>query len=1033
MASQQFQPRVSAKQATVINSPYIYNLVTGPRKASKCVDGDTLIRTPDGLVPMRVVAGPLLPGHESENRSSICSFNMMSNKTETTQCDMAFRNSTTDAIAVITKSGYEVVCSEVHPLWCFKDGKHGFLLASEISTALNNGDEVWMPVIVGHNQWTSKVPISASVPLIDGVESTRRKADKKIALVIHGLPPNAANHTVMKASGATWYAVNRFRSGRMAKDSHFNFEITSDAAYLFGLLVGDGCMTDSKIKGHMIGYTTADPFLLSELRRIVSALFPDSGISAVRGSYGYDISSKLLRSVVVHLGMNKHSHLKSVPELILRSPKTVAASFLSGLFDTDGWSTKKGYVGYCSASEKLAKQVHQLLLALGVFSSLKFYKNSHKGAWKIDVIDRISFLKNVGFRLHRKTERVTHQSKGVDQTRYPSAIIKTLREIWSERGARGLIGKTTKRQQKEIHALFSRNVPMNKTRLDWFCEIMHAQNDVRLTPFRLNDCCVWERVRSAGKAKADLYDVSVPGYRNFIGAGVINHNSWGVLHAVAWHMWTTKDSVGIMLGQSTTQNLDAGLWPLLIDKIIPAWIEGHIYDSAGNVIDHQPFGMEWVTRPKMSSATHRQHFQVSNKFGGVSTFFLESLDVEDQVERFKNKILDLIVGTEFSNFKRRKTFDILKNCFRGRPLEECRMFLDQNPPEEGETSWSYLLFFWFRTVDLDTADPEVLTELGLDTVPNDKRPRMIKALKQLQSQLNVIEFNVADNEFISEEEKDSVYADHAHDPDLLARYFYGRYVRASGDGIFREVWRPDIHLIGEPKTPAHPNPETLVPEIDCIQLDTGSDIGRRNTAIVVVEKIKIEVQEKDKHGEKRTTLKTGFKFLDEYVSLGKQQKLSEIAEVFLRFHEFWGGLCKAPPLWRHISDNSAFAADLQSESDEAREIYRLTDGVIELESIVSPQRRGSKGHGAVDKSIDLVQRLLFEERIFISKSRCPNLAQMFGSIARAANGKLSPSNMQKHVLDAGRYLVMYHCWEELAREPRMRTTQDSGRLLVTTT
>ncbi len=511
--------------------------------------------------------------------------------------------------------------------------------------------------------------------------------------------------------------------------------------------------------------------------------------------------------------------------------------------------------------------------------------------------------------------------------------------------------------------------------------------------------------------------------------------SWGVLNAIPWHMWNTQDSVGMMLGQSTTQNLDAGLWPLLVDRILPAWIEGHIYDRAGNVIDQQPFGMEWVTMPKMHPITHKVFFSLTNKFGGVSTFYLESLDVEDHVERYKNKVYDLIVGTEFSNFVRRKTFDILKNCFRGRPREDCRMFLDQNPPKEGEESWSFLLFYWFRTVDLDTADPEVLKELGLDTVPEEKRPRMIKALKQLQADLNVIEFSVDDNEFISQEEKDGVYADHAHDPDLLARYFYGKYVKASGEGIFREVWRPQLHLIGDLKTPANPNPEMMIPEEDCVELGSGSDLGRRNSAIVIFEPITVMVEERnpeDPSGESKIEVpKIGFKFLSEYNVLGKQQKLDDIAAWWLQQLDEWESYCKHVPLWTHISDHSAFSQDLKDERDESKEIYRLTKGRVELQSVVGPYRKNIKGHGSVEASISLMQRLLLEGRILVSAPRCPNLSSMFGSMARGKNGKLSPTNLAKHIFDAARYPVMARCWNEMIMTPRNRTTEDA-KIIVTT-
>lgn len=69
---------------------------------------------------------------------------------------------------------------------------------------------------------------------------------------------------------------------------------------------------------------------------------------------------------------------KEVPPCILNSPKSVQISFLKALIDNDGSkSNKSNSLNYYTASEELAKQIHLMLLNIGIYSSL----NKKNGAF----------------------------------------------------------------------------------------------------------------------------------------------------------------------------------------------------------------------------------------------------------------------------------------------------------------------------------------------------------------------------------------------------------------------------------------------------------------------------------------------------------------------------------------------------------------------------------------------------------------------------------------------------------------------------
>ena len=501
----------------------------------------------------------------------------------------------------------------------------------------------------------------------------------------------------------------------------------------------------------------------------------------------------------------------------------------------------------------------------------------------------------------------------------------------------------------------------------------------------------------------------------------------GAEHACMWHLWNTPKAVGMMLGRTVSQNSDSGPWAHLTGSVMPKWVAGD-------------FGMELVTPMRSEAITHKLYFEVTNRFYeddpeiGVSRMYLDSLDSESDAEnRFKGKYYSLIYWTELSNFKLRKTFDVMQECLRCdwlRPDQQ-QIIADTNPAEEGTDSWIWKLWYWFRTVDLDNLTDDAKEELNLTDVPEEEWEETIMGLRELQSELAVIEFSIDDNIFITAAQKRAQRAKYAHNRDLLDRYYYGKWIRAAGDGIFSEVFRPEIQLIGQDSTPSEP--EYALPELDCIELGGGADIGRRNTAIAFIEPIQMLITEETKDGPKQF-IKTGFKILDEYVSLGQQQRMGEIAEEVLEKHDFWSGHCGKPPLWRYISDNSAFSPDL-NETDEAKELYRLTNGIIELESIIErvPSFHGQsiKGHGAVERRISMMQKLLFENRILVNAVKCPNTVEMLTSIRRNAAGKLSTTNIFKHIFDAISYYIAFKCWLEMVRVPRIQTNKERGGIVVT--
>ena len=471
----------------------------------------------------------------------------------------------------------------------------------------------------------------------------------------------------------------------------------------------------------------------------------------------------------------------------------------------------------------------------------------------------------------------------------------------------------------------------------------------------------------------------------------------------------------MMLGKTVSQNSDSGPWAYLVNTIMPQWVGAD-------------WGMQLITPPRMEAVTHKLYFEVSNKFGGVSRMYLDSLDIEDNAEdKFKGKMFSLIYWTELSNFRRRKTFDVLEECLRMPHLQPNahQIICDTNPDDEGEDSWIWKLFYWFRTVDLGNLTDDTKEELNLADVDPTELADAIQGLRELQEQVGVLEFTIDDNAYLTPAQKRAQRSKYAHDKDLLDRYYYGKWVKSAGEGLFSEQWNPSIHIIGESPTPANPNPDILYPDENCSMLLVGWDIGPRNVGVVIMEKVIADVDGKDDQGRIIQIPKPAMNVIDEYVRLGENQPIAVVVRRVLERMRFWEDVLGRKVHWKHWSDRSSFDKyDNIADTYEHMEVFQESNGEIELSAVI-------KGAGSVDRRIDLTQRLLFENRILVSR-KCSAVIEMFSSIKKRKNGRLQATNLYKHAFDAFSYPASMECWGEMQRGGiRTAAPEPSNRFVST--
>lgn len=145
-------------------------------------------------------------------------------------------------------------------------------------------------------------------------------------------------------------------------------------AYLIGYAHGDGYTYKGKLLE--VSVNNKDAEIIEKIKRYRKDVFGhDAGCSNGDGD-----------CTIVHLcgtegcklleenGTNKpKTEFLRVPEIIFNSPSSVQMSYLSGLFDADGYASgrKKGY-SLCTINPMFAQDVRKLLLINGVFAKLHF-------------------------------------------------------------------------------------------------------------------------------------------------------------------------------------------------------------------------------------------------------------------------------------------------------------------------------------------------------------------------------------------------------------------------------------------------------------------------------------------------------------------------------------------------------------------------------------------------------------------------------------------------------------------------------------
>jgi hypothetical protein len=167
----------------------------------------------------------------------------------------------------------------------------------------------------------------------------------------------------------TW-KTPRFRRAWVPKikPAQFDQQPVPVDPYLLGVLIGDGGLT-----GESVMLSNADADLLDMVRErlpagheLVHSSAHDWRVSAGQSAAIHREAKTHLRGQIERLGLGgKGSHEKFVPDIYRYNSVKVRQAVLRGLLDTDGFVDKHGQPGIEQTSERLARDIEEMVRSLG--------------------------------------------------------------------------------------------------------------------------------------------------------------------------------------------------------------------------------------------------------------------------------------------------------------------------------------------------------------------------------------------------------------------------------------------------------------------------------------------------------------------------------------------------------------------------------------------------------------------------------------------------------------------------------------------
>lgn len=317
---------------------------------------------------------------------------------------------------------------------------------------------------------------------------------------------------------------------------------------ILGYLLGDGGTKIGK-KGRQLGLYDKNKKLLERYCKLIEQEFnvkrtitKKSGEESFRLRYPAAILDFIN---LVSPDLITYSTKRKIPSLAYKLPKIETAAFLRGLFDAEGCVGHHN-IDICSSNLFLLKQVQTLLLKFGINSYLYrdlLEKTKQKYRHRLFIYGQQSlklFLKHVGFSSIPKQEKLKKYLSSLKQKEKDSYVdylplLNSVKEIITK------LNIKQKSFPKTLNGFFySKKRKIRRRNLRQMVLIIEKQinrmkiknpeviEKLRKLKLFVESDISWQPINKNEIIKANckyVYDLTIPGYENYVAEGIIVHNS----------------------------------------------------------------------------------------------------------------------------------------------------------------------------------------------------------------------------------------------------------------------------------------------------------------------------------------------------------------------------------------------------------------------------------------------------------------------------------------------------------------------------
>ncbi len=375
--------------------------------------------------------------------------------------------------------------------------------------------------------------------------STGRKAVFRLETEAGEIIRATGNHKFLTISG--WRRLDELKIGtRVARPralpgpNHATMSLAELG--LLGHLIGDGCTLPT----HAIQYTTNDEVLAEIVCKLATDVFGDQvapRIKKERDWFQVYLAARSRLTYRVHnpvgawlgrLGVfGLRSYQKYVPEEVFRQPEVGLKTFLRHLWSTDGCvnlNPGRTYpsIYYATSSRRLASDVQQLLLRLGISSKIARFSQGKKGRDQFHVMVRgrsshERFLAEVG---GLGTAKARNQA-AIDRF-FASRSLRTRdfipQEIWANVALPALeaLGISKAAVASAIGTPPHYDRDMGRELAGRVAVLSSSEELARLA----DSDVLWDRISSiTPDGTEEVFDLTVEGHHNFVAGNILAHNS----------------------------------------------------------------------------------------------------------------------------------------------------------------------------------------------------------------------------------------------------------------------------------------------------------------------------------------------------------------------------------------------------------------------------------------------------------------------------------------------------------------------------